>query len=100
MLGVFDFILLAAYTFIYVLFVKLIAKDNQSFGFMKSQVHSFFVFMLFIQLGRLIVGIIFKHDDVIISRNIEYFNVATEALFNLAILYYFVQNQKSEPEIE
>ena len=26
--------------------------------------------------------------------------MSTEALFNLAVLYYFIQNRKSEPEIE
>ena len=89
-LGIFDFILLVAYVLLYVLFIKLIWRDSESFGFMKTQVHSFFIFMLLIQLGRLIVGVIFKHKDIQISQNIEYFNVATEALFNLAILYYFV----------
>ena len=59
--------------------------------------------MILIQLGRLIVGLIFKHEKTDYgnrSLNIEFFNVSTEALFNLAILYYFIQNQKSEPEIQ
>lgn len=63
-LGLFDVILLIAYALLYVLFIKLIGRDSESFGFMKTQVHSFFIFMLLIQLGRLIVGVIFKHDDV------------------------------------
>ena len=91
-LSIFDSILLFAYAFLYVLFIRLIARDKQSFGFMQTQVHSFFIFMLLIQLGRLIVGVLFKHKDEAISQNIEYFNVATEAIFNLAILYYFVEN--------
>ncbi len=62
-LGVYDTILLIAYVFVYILFIKLIKRDDESFGFMKFQVHSFFIFMILIQLGRLIVGSIFKHDN-------------------------------------
>ncbi len=61
-LGTFDFALLATYVFLYVLFIRLINRNNESFGFMKFQVHSFFIFMILIQLGRQIVGLIFKHD--------------------------------------
>lgn len=94
--------MLAVYVLLYVLFIRLIHRNDESFGFMKFQVHSFFIFMIFIQLGRQIVGLIFKHDkrNSTVRVNIEYFNGSTEAIFNLAILYYFVQNKKSEPVIE
>jgi hypothetical protein len=95
LLGVFDFLLLIAYVILYVLFISLIHRNDETFGFMKFQVHSFFIFMILIQLGRLIVGLIFKHEKTDYgtrSLNIEFFNVSTEALFNLAILYYFIQN--------
>ena len=61
-LGVFDTTLLAVYVLLYVLFIRLIYRNDESFGFMKFQVHSFFIFMILIQLGRQIVGLIFKHD--------------------------------------
>lgn len=61
-LGLFDFLLLVAYVILYVLFIRLIQRNVESFGFMKFQVHSFFIFMILIQLGRQIVGLIFKHE--------------------------------------
>ena len=33
-------------------------------------------------------------------KNLEYFNIFTEILFNLFILYYFVSIKESRPEIE
>lgn len=62
LLGTFDFLLLIAYVILYVLFISLIHRNDETFGFMKFQVHSFFIFMILIQLGRLIVGLIFKHE--------------------------------------
>jgi hypothetical protein len=33
-------------------------------------------------------------------QNLEFFNIMTEVLFNLFILYYFISIKQSRPEIE
>jgi len=89
-LGAFALALLCAYIYTYILLTRLIAVDKESYGFMKVQVHTFFIFLILIQIGRLISGGIIKHRAQVNLLNVELFDIFTEIIFNCAVLYGFV----------
>jgi hypothetical protein len=89
-LGGFALALICFYIYTYILLTRLIAVDNESYGFMKVQVHTFFIFLILIQIGRLISGGIIKHRAQVNLLNVELFDIFTEIIFNCAVLYGFV----------
>ena len=89
-LGAFALVLLCTYIYTYVLLTRLILMDKESFGFMKVQVHIFFIFLILIQLGRLIVGGIIKHHAQDRILEVDFFDIFLEIIFNCAVLYGFV----------
>ena len=52
--------------------------------------HTFFIFLILIQIGRLISGGIIKHRAQVNLLNVELFDIFTEIIFNCAVLYGFV----------
>ena len=46
--------LLAAYIYLWVLFIKLM-KGNEPYNFIRNQVHTFFAFFILMQISRLII---------------------------------------------
>lgn len=82
--------ILGCFVWIYVLFVILLRRPD--LHFLKFQVHFFFLVVIAMSLGRIIATIT---ENVIDAKyqQIEYFNIATECLFNVFILYCLVTIQ-------
>ena len=74
---------------------------------MRTKIHVFFSLFILLYLGRICVGI----SEVFIVRrdgdqategleNLEYFNISTECVFNLFILYYIVTINERKSAID
>lgn len=108
LLTLFNISVLTSFTILYILFIRLIREDALHFLTMTRQVHVFFVFMLVWQLTRVIATDTEsfkyygkKNTTVTQIVKLEYFNIGTECLFNLFILYYFVRVwEKNKTEID
>ena len=74
--------------------------------FLRTQIHTFFITMILIQCSRLFATTIenCKYLDEETSNkvvNLEYFNILTELVFNLFLLFYFAAiKESSQPEID
>lgn len=89
--------LLGAFVAIYILFARQIRVDSK-LEQMKTKIHAFFSLFIVLYLGRICVGVsevfmVRRDDDQATTKGLErleYFNISTECLFNLFILYYIV----------
>lgn len=93
--------ILVVFILLYVLFIMLIRGDLESFGFLRCQVHTFFIFIVVMSSMRILASIAevkIKHNaDQIYA--LEDFNIVTECVFNLFILYYFISISKKKEDI-
>ena len=95
---VFSLGLLSAYISLYYLFHRLI-KDRENLSFLSLQMHVFFISFISMQVGRIGVQAaqtwVFlqnrNQDNPELINQLEWFNIVTECLFNVLILYYFVR---------
>jgi uncharacterized membrane protein len=90
MLGTFQVVVFLICVTIYTLFIRLLLSD-QDLSHMRFQVHTFYVTILVMQIGRFITALLrfcAKAD----YENLQSFNITAECAFNLLILYYFVVN--------
>lgn len=94
-----------------VAFIALYASFGVFIGevqFLRTQIHTFFVVMIVIQCSRLFATTIenCKYLDqettsTEIVVKLEYFNILTECVFNLFVLFYFAAiRESSQPEID
>ena len=94
----FSLVLLTAYISLYYLF-QLLLKDRESLAFLSCQMHFFFISIICMQVGRMTVSAVQTwvflenrdQDNPQLINQLEWFNIATECLFNVLILYYFVR---------
>ena len=100
-----------AFGVLYGLFIYLIKSDKDTYRFIQCQVHVFFNFIIILSLGRLINSccealikyvdhLNNKQQDPAKLQRLEYFNISTECVFNLFILYYFISIGKKKETIE
>lgn len=102
LLVVFSLILLTAYISLYYLFHMLI-KDRENLAFLSCQMHVFFISIICMQLGRMAVSAaqtwVFlenrDQENPQLINQLEWFNIVTECLFNVLILYYFIRVARS-----
>lgn len=64
--------------------------------------HTFFLFIVVMSTLRIVAGVAeerirYKPDPI---YALEDFNIVTECLFNLFILYYFISISKKKPDLE
>lgn len=88
------------FVILYVLFILLIRSDEASFGFLKFNVNTFFILLIGFCLGRIIVSIFEFKESKTGLGNFEYFNITTECLFNIFILYYLISIYAQKSDFE
>ncbi len=67
---------------------------------LKCQVHAFFLILIIMSFGRLTAAVIESTGKSSHYNVIEYFNIATECLFNLFILYCLVAIESKKQDID
>jgi hypothetical protein len=72
---------------------------------MRTKIHAFFCLFILLYLGRICVGIseifIVRRDQATEGlESLEYFNISTECVFNLFILYYIVTINERKSAID
>lgn len=72
---------------------------------MRTKIHAFFSLFILLYLGRICVGIseifIVRRDQATEGlESLEYFNISTECVFNLFILYYIVTINERKSAID
>jgi predicted Abi (CAAX) family protease len=94
LLATINILILIAYIILYSQYIILMRQDRGLYSFLTNQVHSFFAFIILLQFGRLAATDTetFTHylNPKSTEVRLEYFNITTEIIFNIFILYYFV----------